>query len=126
MKPFDFEKFEGNTDKLARGLKMQMQTRLFHPVSPDFTVTVEVHEVGKWKTKKVEVQTSDIGHHQNFKMFDSVYLHNFGGNPLEDSPDGLYWLPIDWRWTSKSGGGNGTSAFTCYINDDGEIVKVKE
>jgi hypothetical protein len=123
MKSFDFEKFEKNTDKLARSLKLQMQTRLFHPIAPDFEVEVSVYDRGRGYGKTIAVETTDISEHQNFKMFAKVYLHNFGGSAMKD--DCLYWLPIDWRWESIDGGSNGTRAFTCYVNDDGEIVEVK-
>ena len=120
MDNFDFKKFEQNIPKFANLLKTQMQTRLFHPIAPDFDVKVAV-VTRKWKEKKIDVETTGLAKHMNFHMFAEVWLHNFGGGVLKESDH--YWLPIDWRWTSTNGGGNGTTAFTCYVNDNGEIVK---
>lgn len=123
MSTFDFEKLERNIDYLARNLKMQMQTRLFNPIAPDFELEVTVVEKSRGYGKAISVETTDIAKHQNFQMFAKVRLHNFGGSVMED--DDLYWLPIDWRWESKDGGSNGTRAFTCYVNSAGEIVEVR-
>jgi len=124
MSEFDFEKLEKNLDVLAQGLKIQMQTRLFHPIAPPFDVDVRLFDKGRGYGKAISVETNDIAEYQNFKMFEKIFIHNFGGSILKGEP--LYWLPIDWRWVHKEGGGNGTRAFTCYVNDDGKIVEVKE
>ena len=125
MKEFDFDKFEKHIPEFTARLKEQMQTRLFNPISPDFEVEVNVYEQGRGYGKRIAVETTDIAEHMNFKMFAAVYLHNFGGGACKDTPD-TYWLPIDWRWESKGGGGNGTTAFTVFVNDSGEITKVRD
>ena len=124
MREFDFDKLEKNRFKLAKTLKLQMQTRLFDPVSPDFDVVVDVFDQGRGYGKKISVETSDIAERMNFKMFAEVKLHNFGGGLINDSNQ--YWLPIDWRWSHKDGGSNGTRAFTCYVTDDGELSAVTD
>ena len=123
MSEFDFDKFEKNIPAFTARLKEQMQTRLFNPIAPDFEVEVNVYEQGRGYGKRISVETSDIAGPMNFKMFATVKLHNFGGGVTKDAP--LYWLPIDWRWGSFGGGGNGTTAFTLFINDSGEITKVR-
>lgn len=122
MNNFNFEKFEQNIPKFASLLKTQMQTRLFHPIAPDFDVKVAI-VTGNWEKKYIEVETTGLAKHMNFHMFEEVWLHNFGGNLIGKT--NRYWLPINWGWTSISGGSNGTQAFTCYVSDAGEIVEVK-
>jgi hypothetical protein len=124
MKEFDFDKFEKHIPEFTARLKEQMQTRLFNPIAPDFEVTVSVYDQGRGYGKRIAVETTDIVERMNFKMFDEMRLHNFGGNAVKNSRK--YWLPIDWRWQNFGGGGNGTTAFTVYLNDSGEITKVRD
>jgi hypothetical protein len=124
MKEFDFDKFEKHIPEFTARLKEQMQTRLFNPIAPNFEVEVNVYDQGRGYGKRISVETSDIAEHMNFSVFATMGLHNFGGNVVKDGP--LYWLPIDWRWSSKDGGSNGTTAFTVFINDKGEITKVRD
>jgi hypothetical protein len=125
MNEFDFDKFEKHIPEFTRRLKEQMQTRLFNPIAPDFKVEVNVFEQSRGHGKRISVETSDIAEHMNFNMFAEVRLHNFGGGVCKDKTD-LFWLPIDWRWESEGGGSNGTTAFTVFVNDSGEIVKVRD
>ena len=123
MTDFDFDNFEKNAKAFAMTLKTHMQTRLFHPIAPDFDVRVYTFDKGRGYGKGIAVETTDIAEHMNFKMFGKVKLHNFGGSLMKDTPD-LFWLPIDWRWESIEGGSNGTRAFTVYVNDSGEVKKI--
>ena len=125
MEEFDFDKFEKHIPEFTARLKEQMQTRLFNPIAPNFEVEVNVYDQGRGYGKRITVVTTDIAEHMNFKMFGEVGLHNFGGNALKDDPH-TYWLPIDWRWQNVDGGSNGTSAFTLYVNDSGEIVRIRD
>lgn len=125
MKEFDFDKFEKHIPEFTARLKEQMQTRLFNPIAPAFEVTVNVYDQGRGYGKRIAVETTDIAEHMNFKMFEKVYLHNFGGDALNDEPN-TYWLPIDWRWEHVGGGSNGCRAFVMYLNDRGEILKVRD
>jgi len=125
MNKFDFDKFEKNLPEFTARLKEQMQTRCFSPIAPNFEVEVNVFDRGRGYGKQIRVETSDFAKHMNFNMFAKVRLHNFGGDVVKDE-DNLYWLPINWRWESAGGGSNGTSAFTVYVNDDGEIVRVRD
>ena len=124
MEEFDFDKFEKHIPEFTARLKEQMQTRLFNPIAPDFEVEVSVYDQGRGYGKRIKVATSDIAEHMNFAIFASVGLHDFGGNVVKD--ESLYWLPIDWTWSHKDGGSNGTTAFTVYLNDEGEITRVRD
>lgn len=124
MSEFDFDKFEKNIPEFEARLKEQMQTRLFNPIAPDFDVEVSVYDQGRGYGKRIKVATSDLAKHMNFNMFATVGLHAFGGNVVKDETS--YWLPIDWTWSHKDGGSNGASAFTVYVNDDGEIIRVRD
>ena len=125
MKEFNFDKFEKHLPEFTARLKEQMQTRCFNPIAPDFEVEVNVFEQGRGYGKRISVLTTDITKHMNFNMFAEIRLHNFGGSVSGDG-DSLYWLPIDWRYEHKSGGSNGCQAFIVMVNDDGEIVEVRD
>jgi len=125
MTDFDFDKFEKNIPKFVLQLKTQIQTRCFNPIAPDFDVEVSVFDKGRGYGKGIAIETTDIAEHMNFKMFGKVWLHNFGGSVLKEVPDS-FWLPINWRWESKGGGSNGTDAFTCYVNDAGNITAIRD
>lgn len=122
---FNFEEFEKHIPVFTNLLKIQMQTRMFNPVAPNFDVEVTIIDRGRGYGKQINVTTSNIAEHMNFNMFESVRIINFGGDVIQSEPN-MYWLPIDWRWESKGGGSNGTRAFTLHINDKGEILKVRE
>ena len=125
MSEFDFDKFEKNIPAFTARLKEQMQTRLFNPIAPDFEVEVNVFKRGRGSDKRISVTTSDLAENMNFKMFATVGLHDFGGSVCKDQTD-LFWLPIDWTWGHFDGGSNGTTAFTVFVNDSGEITKVRD
>ncbi len=124
MEEFDFDKFEKHIPEFTARLKEQLQTRMFSPIAPDFEVEVNIYTRGRGYGKQISVTTSDLAGHMNFKMFADVRFHNFGGSAMKDGP--LYWLPIDWSWRHTDGGSNGTRAFCLYVNDSGEIDKVRD
>ena len=122
---FNFERFEQHKHEFAQNLTRVCKLKLFVLVDPpEFNFVLRVKEQhGGWENK-IEVETNDFVDHMNFKMFDAIYLHNFGGGVVSGSDD--YWLPIDWRYNHFDGGSNGTRALTIHLNDSGEITEVKQ
>jgi hypothetical protein len=121
---FNFDDFERIKDEFAETIKVQMQTRCFNPLAPSFDVEVNVYDQCRGYGKRIDVRTSDIASHMNFTMFEEICLADFGGGVMKGESDDLYWLPINWGYQHKGGGGNSCEAFTVYFNDSGEIVKV--
>lgn len=120
---FDFEKFEKHIPEFSISLAKLLRKNLFKGVAPDFELTVGIEE--RPHGKKIFIETSDLVDDLNFRMFKRVYIHNFGGNEDQKAEHPCYWLPIDWRWESLDGGGNGTRALTVYLDDEGRIISEK-
>ena len=124
MKEFDFDKFEKHIPEFTGKLKEQLQTRLFHPIAPAFEIEINVFERGRGHGKFIAVESSDIAEHMNFKMFEKVRFHNFGGGSIDQTNE--FWLSVNWRWEHVGGGSNGANALRLRITDEGEILEVRD